>query len=155
MISPELLRRYPFFGNLNDTQLKAVAMVAEEVSFEKGITLFEECQEADSLYLLLEGDVDLYYRSEDKLNPQTRKDFIVGDINPGEIFAISALIEPYQYSATAKTAQKCHAIKIDAAELRKLFEQDYEMGYHMMVKITQAAMERLAYARVQLAAAWS
>jgi len=30
MISPELLRRFPFFNFMNDAQLKAVAMIAEE-----------------------------------------------------------------------------------------------------------------------------
>ena len=155
MISPETLRRYPFFGNLTDAQLKAVAMIAEEITYEKGVTIFEECQEADALFLLLEGEVDLYYRTEDKLDQKTRKEFLVGEINVGEIFAISALIEPYVYSATAKTTRSSRTIKINATELRLLFKDDIEMGYKMMIQVTKTAIERLGYARVQLAAAWS
>jgi CRP-like cAMP-binding protein len=155
MISPELLRRYPFFGNLSEVQLKSVAMIAEEVSWEKGVTIIEECEPADNFFLLLEGDVDLYYRSEDKLNPRTRKDFLVGEINAGEIFAISALIEPFVYSASVKTSRQSRAIKFDAIELRKLFELDANLSCLMMTQVAKAAMERLAYARIQLAAAWS
>jgi CRP/FNR family transcriptional regulator, cyclic AMP receptor protein len=155
MISPELLRRYPFFGNLSDAQLKSIAMIAEEVSWEKGVIVLEECEPANYFFLLLEGDVDLFYRSEDKLNPKTRKDFLVGEINAGEIFAISALIEPYVYSASVKTARQSRAIKFDAIELRKLFDQDANLSCLMMTQVAKAAMERLAYARVQLAAAWS
>jgi CRP/FNR family cyclic AMP-dependent transcriptional regulator len=155
MISPELLRRYPFFGNLSDTQLASIAMVAEEISWEKGDTILEECQPADYFYLLMDGNVDLYYRSEDKLYPSTRKDFLVGEINSGEIFAISALIEPFIYSASVKAARPSHAIQFNAIELRKLFTQDAALSCQMMTQVARAAMERLAYARIQLAAAWS
>lgn len=155
MISPETLRRYPFFGTLTDAQLKAVAMISEEVTYEKGVTILEECQAADSLYLLLEGGLDLYYRSEEKLDSKTRKEFLVGEVNVGEIFAISALIEPFVYSATVKTTRNTRAIKIDALELRELLNKDCEMGYHMMIQVAKLAMERLSYARIQLAAAWS
>ena len=55
MISPELLRRYPFFGPLNDTQLKAIAMIADEVTIEKGVTLFKEKEPAVAMYLLKEA----------------------------------------------------------------------------------------------------
>ncbi len=41
MISPELLRRYPFFGFLGDAQLKAIAMIAEESTYEKDQPIFE------------------------------------------------------------------------------------------------------------------
>jgi CRP-like cAMP-binding protein len=155
MISPELLRRYPFFGNLSEAQLKSIAMIAEEVFWEKGITVIEENQPADNFFLLLEGDVDLFYRAEDKLNPKTRRDFHVGEINAGEIFAISALIEPYVYSASVKTVRQSHAIQFDAIELRKLFITDAQLSCMMMTQVAKAAMERLAYARIQLAAAWS
>jgi hypothetical protein len=34
MVSPELLRRFPFFGFMNEKQLKAVAMIADEFPLE-------------------------------------------------------------------------------------------------------------------------
>jgi len=42
MVSPELIRRYPFFGGLTESQLAGIAMIAEEVSFPKGAVIFEE-----------------------------------------------------------------------------------------------------------------
>ena len=33
MISPELLRRFPFFGNLKNSQLVAISIIAEEETF--------------------------------------------------------------------------------------------------------------------------
>ena len=155
MISPELLRRYPFFGPLNEKQRKAIAMVADEIQMKEKQVVFEECQAADALYLLIEGDIDLTYKSEEEFHPKKTKVFSVGEINPQEVFAISALIEPYEYNATATVTKDGRAIKIDAIALRELIEQDVQLGYVLMHQIAKTAMERLAYTRVQLAAAWA
>jgi hypothetical protein len=46
-------------------------------------------------------------------------------------------------------------IKFDSAELNKLIEKDPRLYCVLMRETAKAAMERLAYARVQLAAAWA
>ena len=53
MISPELLRRFPFFGFLDDMQLKEVAMLAEEIDVEQGTNIFEGEQPAAGLYVMV------------------------------------------------------------------------------------------------------
>jgi hypothetical protein len=40
MISPEMLKRYPFFGQLSDGHIKALAAIAEEVTWESGEAIF-------------------------------------------------------------------------------------------------------------------
>lgn len=102
MVSPEVLRHYPFFGDLSDAKIKAIAMISEEQSFDEGAVICEEGDTAKALYLLLEGGVSLYYKSQEEFRPTTRKDFLVGEISPGEVFAISALIKPYKVSAPSK-----------------------------------------------------
>jgi CRP-like cAMP-binding protein len=155
MISPELLRRYPFFSGLNDSQQKKLAMVGEEATVEKGAVIFEECDEATHLYFLLSGSVDLYYRSEEEFYPKTRKDFHIGEINPGEVFGISALFEPYNLNATARADQASTLIRFDAKSLRQLMDDDLSLGYRIMLNAAKALMERLGATRVQLAAAWA
>ena len=153
MISPELLRRYPYFAKLTDPQLRALAMIAEETSYDAGSALLLECDPADWFYLLIEGSLDLTYKSEETYHPKTSKVFQVGEVNPGEIFGVSALIEPYQYNATATASLQSRAIKFDAKALRTLADLDCSLGYAMMQQIAKAVMERLAYTRIQLAAA--
>ena len=155
MISPELLRRYPFFGPFNDEQLKDIAKIADEATAEAGEELFEECAPADALYLLLEGSVELSYKSEEEFHPKTSKEFSVGDINPGEVFAISSLISPYVLNATARATRPSKYVKIDSKALREMCEENPRMGYVAMHQVTKTIMERLAYTRVQLAAAWA
>ena len=153
MVSPELLRRYPFFGFLDDRQLKAVAMIAEELSFEAGETLFEINQPAEALCLLTEGAVELYYVIADEYDPKLRKEFYVCDIGPGEVFGISALIEPYVYTSAGRVAEPSRVVKMEGAGLRALCELDCKLGYSLMRQLAKAALERLHNTRVQLVAA--
>jgi CRP-like cAMP-binding protein len=152
MISPELLRRYPFFSQLTDRHLKAIAMISEEEEAKAGTIIFEEKQPAQSFYFLIGGSIDLIYTVEEGFKPKTRKEFNVGEINPQEVFGISSLIEPYTINATGKAAKDCRYIIIEAKALLAMMEMDYQMGYIFMQHIAKAAMERLAATRVQLAA---
>lgn len=151
MISPELLRRYPVFGSLDDEQLKKVSMITKDDTVEIGTTIFNEGDPANALFILVEGAVDLFYRSEEEYHPKNIREFSVGEINPGEVFAISALIEPFKLGATARAAQNCRLLKINAVELRKICKGDQDMAYQCLKKIVKALLERLMYARVQLA----
>lgn len=153
MVSPELLRRYPYFGVLSEAHLKEIAMIAEEQSFEVGTEIFEECGEADKLYLLQDGGIDLVYKIVDEYHPEFNKEFMVGEINPGEVFAISALIEPYSLNATARTTKVCKVLAVDAKALRDLTEKDPILGHQIMRQTAKVLMERLGYMRLQLAAA--
>lgn len=149
MISPELLRRYPFFCCLDDAQQKAVAMIAEEISVPAGTVLFEEGQPADTLYFLLEGSVDLYFTVPGE-GSKPGKEFWVGEINPGEPLGISALIEPYRLTAMARAGAPSRLLKVNAAALRALCEVDNRMAYALMRQVAKAAMERLHATRVQM-----
>ncbi len=149
MISPELLRRYPFFSCLNDSEQRAIALVAEETSCETGTMLFEEGQPVQALHFLLEGSVDLYYKAPG----DGREPLLVSEVSVGEPFGISALIEPYDLTATARVSRPSRILRIPAAALRGLCEADSKMGYALMRQVAHIAMERLHFARVQLAAA--
>jgi CRP-like cAMP-binding protein len=155
MISPELLRRYPVFSQLRDQDLKLIAMISEEFKLPAGSKLFEEGDPANYLYLLIEGAVDLSFTSKEEFHPDTEKVFPVGEINPGELFGISAVIEPYVYTASQGVSQDSRIIRIDAAGLRTLMSDDASVGYLLMHQIAKSLMERLTYTRVQLAAAWA
>jgi CRP-like cAMP-binding protein len=149
MISLELVRRYPFFAGLDEAELKAIAMISEEVRAPTGTVMFEESQTANALFLLLEGNVDLSFDSPMGDSAQVH----IGEVNPGEPFAISALIPPHILKHTARASTSIYALKIAAAPLRAICERDARVGNVVMRKVAEAAMERLHFTRVQLAAA--
>jgi CRP/FNR family cyclic AMP-dependent transcriptional regulator len=153
MVSPELLRRYPFFGSLTEAELRSIAMVTEEEAHTTGDLLFKANRAADALYLLIDGSIDLIYIVDEPGNGSVHKEFHVGEINPGEVFGISALIEPHAYTATARVGQAARVLKIEASALRAVLEVDPLMAYGLMRYVAKTAIERLNDTRVQLAAA--
>jgi CRP/FNR family transcriptional regulator, cyclic AMP receptor protein len=155
MISPELLRRYPFFSELTEANLKAIAMVSEELDVTAGTRIFDEGQPANIFYFLIDGSIDLISTSRDERNPSARKVFQVGEINPEEVFGISSLIEPYVLSATGTAAKDSRIIAIDGKALRAMMELDCHMGFIIMMRIAKIARDQLVSIRVQLAAAWA
>jgi CRP-like cAMP-binding protein len=158
MISPELLRRYPFFGHLDDSQLKSIAMISELESFDQGQIIIHEGKPAGALYLLVDGSIDIFYAIDKQYQPDLNKpdlhrEFPVGEVNPGEPFGISALSEPPVYTATSRAVTSCRVIKIEAGPLQSLFEADCHLAYVLMRQMFKAAIERLHATRIQLAAA--
>jgi CRP/FNR family transcriptional regulator, cyclic AMP receptor protein len=154
MIATEVLKRYEFFGGLTEGQLKSLAKIAEQKNYQAGQLIFEECEPSNKLYLLTEGNVDLSYRAIDEMHIYTAppKEFYAGSVNPGEVFGISALIAPYNYNATTKASEPSQVIELDAAELRKLLEQDLVLAYNLTQQTVKVLMDRLIALRVQLAA---
>ncbi len=152
MISPELLRRYPFFAELNDEQVKALAMIAAEKTYPKGAVIVKENTPANKLMLLLEGDVDLIVSGGGE---GAVVNALVGSIAPGEILGVSSLIEPYTYICSARNTIPVKVIEMDGAALRAMFELDHHLGFAMMRNAAAAVLERLKYTQVELAAARS
>jgi CRP-like cAMP-binding protein len=154
MIPPESLKRHAFFGLLDQEQLKSLCAIADEEESPQGMTLFEEKQPANTFYYLIEGYIDLYQRTFDTYYPKISKDLLVGAVQPQEIFGLSAIVEPYIYHATGRTAHPCKFIKFDGPKLRALINEDCQLGFIFMRQISVALTERLMDTRVQLASAW-
>lgn len=152
MIPIELLHRFPFFSFMNEKELKAIATIAEEMQLEPGDVLCESNTPANALYFLTKGSLPYYIVVTTEHIPDYRQEYFVGYINPEEIFGISALIEPYYYTATLRVEKPCRVIKIDAVALRALCEVDSQLSVGLMKAIARAAMERLQMTRVQLVA---
>jgi CRP/FNR family transcriptional regulator, cyclic AMP receptor protein len=143
------LRRYPFFCCIDEELQRAVAMAGEEMTCESGALLFEEGQTVESLYLLVDGSVDLSYAAGDAQH----QELLIGEVNAGEVFGISALIEPYFATATARVASASRILKFKARALNTLCEADNRLGYALMRQAAKLALERLHFALAQHAAA--
>ena len=145
MISPELLRRYPYFGAVNDDALKEVAMVSEEINAAAGQQIFAEDDPAENLYLLMEGEVDLQYTLG---SGELRT---VDTLVAGDLMVWSALVEPFKCTAVGTVRKDAKLIAINGPKLRELWENNLDLGYRMLISVTKLLATRLEGARVQLA----
>jgi CRP-like cAMP-binding protein len=152
MISPETLRRYPFFGIFNDAELKQLAMITNQLSIEKGTILFNQNEKANALYFLLEGNIDLFQTVQEEIRPENKKEYLVGEIDPGELFGVSTVIEPNIFTAGAKANLNSKILVINGIELRSLMDSDPLLAKNIYHKTAWQLLHRLNLNRTQLAA---
>ena len=133
------------FAGLDEIQLKKVKAIGKEISMKKGQQIFKEGQEANGVYILRKGAVELMTVVE--------KDFDLPISllrNPGDVFGSSALIPPHQYSLSARCAEDVILFRMETGLLRKLVSEDHEIGCQIMTNLAAHFLERLKETRQEV-----
>lgn len=159
MVSPELLRRYPFFADLNPGQIVTLARAANELAVDEAYYFFHETEELRCFYIVVEGKVGIMVDFPDPAvkQPVSRqltgklitREVVVSSVAPGEMFGWSALVPPHLATSSAKTLTPGRVISFDCQELRHSFEKDCQFGYLMMLKASQVIRGRLRDMRIE------
>ena len=141
----ELLATCNLFQGLSDTQLQRLADITKEMQIEKGEWLFQEGQEANGLFILKEGAVELLTKVDDEFELP-----IAMLREPGMFLGTSALTAPYVYSLSARCAEQGSLLVIERTELEKLIQEDRELGYIIMTNWAEHLLNRLKETRQEL-----
>lgn len=159
MVSPELMRRYPFFGNLSRDQLDKLAQAGHELIVETGHYFFREGDELDQFYVVLEGEVGIIVdltdnRVDQPLSGQLTGEIITREIvtskaGPGEMFGWSALVPPHTATSGCKALSPVRVMGFDCNQLHQIFEEDCRFGYVMLMKATKIIRARLRSMRIE------
>ena len=159
MVSPELIRRYPFFAGLDYDHIVKLAKVADEETVEIGHCFFHEGDELTVFYLVLEGAVaivlevpnhDVEQQIAGQLTGELKtKDVTTSTVGTGDVFGWSGLIPPHTSTASAKAITPCRVVVFDCEELWKIFEEDCHFGLVMAQKGAQVIRERLRDMRIE------
>ena len=146
MISPQILRRFPGFRQTLESSLRSVAVVSNEKHLEEGEVLFEEGDPAEYLYLLVEGEIEIYMEV-------AGQHLVVDTCMPGDLCCWSSLLDPpTTASAGARARTACRIIAIEADDMKKLFARDCSMGFYLLTEAVRNLSHRLHGSHVQLAA---
>jgi CRP/FNR family cyclic AMP-dependent transcriptional regulator len=132
-----LIAQQPFFKGLNAEQIQLLAVSALEMKFDTGAILFEEGSPANRFYLILTGRVELSAEMED------RNVIPVQTLGPGDDLGWSWLFPPYSMHFTARALEPTNTIFFYGTRLREQCEQDHELGYQIMKRITEVATQSL------------
>lgn len=159
MVSPEMIRRYPFFAGLDSEHIVALARLGEEKRIEAGKHFFEENTTLASFYLLLEGAVAIVIGVPDRSVTQdvsgqlmgdlVMKDITVSTVGSGSVFGWPALLPPHHTTAGAKALMPCKVVQFDAQALWKHFEEDSRFGFLMTQKAAAVLADRLRDIRIE------
>ena len=159
MVSPELIRRYPIFAGLSFDQITILADLAEEMGVNADYYFFQEGEELDHFYIVVEGRVGIFAElpAQGVREPVSRQltgnlvseEFLVSTIEPGEMFAWSALIPPHTATSSAKALAASNVLTFDCVKMRKIFQEDCRFAYLMAQKGAQRIRHRLRDMRIE------
>jgi CRP-like cAMP-binding protein len=138
MVTVAWLRKTELFESLEISQLEGLLSHSSVESFPQGKTIFRQGDEATSLYVLMEGEVELTAQTGEKTELMTTK-----IDREGSTFGMPSLIEPFRYNVTATSSKVSKILVIDACYLRDRFEEDPKMGMEVMKKLALIYFERL------------
>jgi CRP-like cAMP-binding protein len=112
-------------------------------SFPEGKTIFRQGDEANHLYILVEGMVDLSVKTGEKF------DFLTSKVEKeGAAFGIPSLIEPFRYNVTTTCLKPSKVLVINAGRVKMDMEKDPRMGMEIMKKLASIYFYRLTEIRL-------
>ncbi|MEI8019205.1 MAG: mechanosensitive ion channel family protein, partial [Schlesneria sp.] len=111
-----ILRKISLFQSLNDEEFDILAESASSQSFIQGDTLIRQGDAGDSMYVLVDGLLDVYRTGEG--NTETR----VARIQTGRFFGEMSLLTGEPRSATIRAALNSVVLTIEKSALLKLLE---------------------------------
>jgi len=147
MVPYRLLQGFEVFNGLTDDELKLVANLGREESFEEDQVIFSEESPAETFYCVLEGRVAIRFRL---LTRPITRETTIDTVRKGEVFGWSALVRPYRLTASAICAERTRCITFSGAELRQLFQENCHIGYVVMENLAEVIASRLRDVRLQL-----
>ena len=117
----QFLKKTELFAELPETELKSICQIASEVAYPADATLFEEGDEGDSLYLIVNGEVSIIKAGTEVLF-FNEKGYCLGEI---------ALIDNKPRSATVKTVTSTQFLRITRHDFYNAMMREPRIGSGM------------------------
>ena len=133
------------FAGLSQSQIERIAAITQEQQFQKDQWLFHEDQEAQHLYLVKDGAVELLFKVEDTI------EIPIAIIRPDNgSLGVGALIEPYRYSLSGRCLDDSTLSVIPRTPLHELMDADSEMHRIIMANLAKKLLNRLKETRQEV-----
>ena len=110
------LRQVPLLADLSEEDLERLYEMAETVSVPAGQLVLREGDTGDSLYIVLEGELEVIKR-------RGGQEVVLSSYEPGQFFGEMALLERAPRSASVRTLRESRMLAIDQAALRTLLSR--------------------------------
>ncbi|HEX7517407.1 MAG TPA: cyclic nucleotide-binding domain-containing protein [Chthoniobacterales bacterium] len=138
------LMTHSLFKALAPDQVEALSVIATQVRFGLGESIFRQREVADGFYLIDKGVVSLEYELPGKRKVE------IQTIGPGELLGLSWLFEPYRWQFSATAIKGVTANFFRAVDVREQCARDPKLGYKLMEEVARVLTERLQATRHKL-----
>ncbi len=139
------LQKIPWFQELEKKHLEKLASVTALRHVRADEVLFHEGDKEDCLYIVLSGRIalEIFIPHRGKIRIYT--------VEPQDVFGWSSVTPVVHQRTAGATAVVDGLIAcIDSEKLRKICEEDHDLGYMVMRRLANVVASRLLVTRLQL-----
>ncbi len=120
------LKSIDLFSQIPGEDLARVAQIAEEIDFEPSDTVISEGEIGDSMYLIVDGRVQVF-----------KGDRLVVELGERECVGEMAILDSEPRSATVKTQSAVRALKIEREDFYDLMNEKLEIAQGIIKVLTR------------------
>jgi CRP-like cAMP-binding protein len=111
----EHLKNIPLFKSLNEEEFNSIHEKLEEVNYTKNTLVFEAGEIGDCLYVVAEGEVEVYIESGEKSDK-----IVLSTLGKGDYFGEMSLITGEPRSASVVTLDECVFLRLSKGDFDQL-----------------------------------
>jgi len=108
------LKKAPIFSGVDTSELRAIAHIVQEVSFEEGQAVFLENEIGETMYLIRSGSVNVIK------NFRKKGEVCLATLSQGDCFGDMSVFDAEVRSASIVAASPCVLYQIGAEELMEV-----------------------------------
>lgn len=142
-----ILHGISLFKNLTPEKIRKLLNIMHKVAFSADEIIMKEGDIGDTMYIILEGTVEvaksLVIGGMDNEEMGKNKVFTRLDGNHHAVFGEIALLEELKRTATIRAITDCVLYEIKKDDFVKLAEEDYELGYRILLNLARIVSARL------------
>jgi CRP/FNR family cyclic AMP-dependent transcriptional regulator len=138
------VNRVEIFKELDEDVIDLVSPLVESVSCPPGTVIFQQGDQAEFLYLVIDGKVDMSFKPYDGI-PIT-----ISHIGKGGLFGWSALVGSDKYTSTAVAIENVEAFRVHGSDLRRFCREHPEEGKDILERLADGVSSRWKDAHKQV-----
>lgn len=145
MIVADALPPCDLFNGLSSDELAEIAAITCEKQYEAGDLICAEQEQADHLYILAKGCVQIHVRLHSPL--EAGGEATIDEVQPGRVFGWSSLVKQRRFTASARALERSTVLLVNADELNALFDRLPHLGFVVMKQLAEVIASRLHHTR--------
>ena len=132
------------FEDLDENMISLLTPLFEKFSCQPGSIIFQQGDQAEYLYLVLDGKVDVSFK------PYDGNHMTISHIDKGGLFGWSAVVGSDTYTSTALAIEDVKAFRIHGSDLLKFCREHPEAGKDILERLADGVSSRWKDAHKQV-----
>jgi len=138
------LDRVAIFRNMNREYTDLLKPLLQPYSCRPGVTVIQQGQPADYLYLIVDGKVEVSFK------PYDGTPITVSHVEKDGLFGWSAVVGSRTYTSSVTAIEGLETFRIQGSELRKLCMEHPDAGREILEQLANAVSSRWKNAHEQV-----